>query len=387
MSPQTHAADQAVSPPAALHTVACPAKATRGRIWIDLDNSPHVPFFAPIIEELRNRNYQILLTARDCFQVRELADLFHLNYKVIGRHFGRNTIWKLGGLALRALQLIPVVLRERPALALSCCSRAQLIVSSLLRIPSLLIGDYEFATPWVLLRPTWHMTPDVIPTTAISFCDPERILKYPGIKEDVYVPRFVPDPSIRSQLGLREEEIVVTLRPPASEAHYHNPESDELFEAVITLLSDKPDVRLVVLPRNDKQAGSIRCRWPYLFATSKMLTPAQAVNGLNLIWHSDLVISAGGTMNREAAALGVPVYSIFRGHIGAVDRYLSNQGRLALLESVHDVRTKIALVRNDRQAARRTGNPLALSSIVSQIVGMMESPGHKGYKVATSPAA
>src|SRR5213594_2434557 len=122
----------------------CPAARAKGKIWIDLDNSPHVPFFAPIIEELQKRNYSIMVTARDCFQVRELADLFQLNHKLIGRHSGKSKIHKVAGLCLRALQLIPTVLKEKPDLAVSHCSRSQLIASVCLRIPSLQMGDYEF---------------------------------------------------------------------------------------------------------------------------------------------------------------------------------------------------------------------------------------------------
>src|SRR5262249_14089051 len=299
-----------------------------GKIWIDMDNSPHVPFFVPIVEALEKRGYSILLTARDCFQVRELADLFHLKYTLIGRHSGKNTIRKAAGLGVRALQLVSTALKEKPDLAVSVCSRSQLIVARCLGIPSLFIGDYEFAAGWwAFVRPTWVMCPEVIPKAAMRY-PPDRILHYPGIKEDVYVPRFVPDAHIRAQLGLGEEDVVVTLRPPAGEAHYHNPLSDRLFAAAIAFLSEKPEVKLVALPRNEQQAISVRRSRPDLCRIGKIRIPEQVVDGLNLIWFSDLVISGGGTMNREAAALGVPVYSVFRGRIGAVDRYLSRTGRL-----------------------------------------------------------
>src|SRR6266403_5431110 len=173
-----------------LTTVSAPAKTekhaakrTKGKIWIDLDNTPHVPFFAPIIEELQKCNYSVMITARDCFQVRELADLFHLNYKLIGHHSGKSKIRKVAGLFFRALQLLPTILREKPDIAVSHCSRAQMIVSASLGIPSLQMGDYEFATPWVFVRPTWSMCPAVIPDEVVPGC-PKRILKYPGIKED-----------------------------------------------------------------------------------------------------------------------------------------------------------------------------------------------------------
>jgi uncharacterized protein len=340
------------------------------RIWIDLDNSPHVPFFAPIIEELQKRNYSVMVTARDCFQVRELAELRQLKYKLVGRHSGKNKVRKVVGLIFRALELLPSVIRAKPQLAISVCSRSQLILSTLLRIPTLMMGDYEFSTGWALIHPTWLMCPEVIPNEAVAL-DPNQILKYPGIKEDIYVPRFVPTPGIRYQLGLKEDDIVVVLRPPANEAHYHNPQSDVLFGAAVDFLSTKPEVKTIVLPRNEHQAIGMKTRWPDLFSTGKMRIPEHVVDGLNLIWYSDLVISGGGTMNREAAALGVPVYSIFRGKIGAVDQYLSRKGRLVLLESGEDLRTKIRLVRRDRPAALRDKNAAAINSVMEQIIGIL----------------
>jgi predicted glycosyltransferase len=341
------------------------------KIWIDLDNSPHVPFFVPIIEDLGRRGYSVLVTARDCFQVCDLADLLGLQYKRIGRHHGKVRILKLAGLCVRALQLAPTVLKEKPVLALSHGSRAQLLLSGVLRLPSIVIMDYEFVGGLMSLRPSWIMVPETIPDAAVKI-DNGRILKYPGIKEDVYASRFRHDASLKSELGLRESQIVVTVRPPANEAHYHCHESDVLFHAVIESLSHHRDTKVILLPRNQRQEVSARKTWPGLFAAGKITVPAHAVDGLNLIWHSDLVISGGGTMNREAAALGVPVYSIFRGKIGAVDRYLANAGRLVLVESVDDVRTKIALVRRHRSGASGIGNSGALKKIVDNIVAAVE---------------
>jgi predicted glycosyltransferase len=93
--------------------------------------------------------------------------------------------------------------------------------------------------------------------------------------------------------------------------------------------------------------------------------PDKVLNGLDLIWHSDLVISGGGTMNREAAAMGVPVYSIFRGKLGAVDRYLSETGRLSLIQSRADVSAKIKVAKRQQRASPEPSP--ALSEIVATI--------------------
>ena len=351
------------------------------KIWIDLDNSPHVPFFAPILHELERRGYTVLLTARDCFQVYGLADLFHFNYIPVGHHYGKHKLLKVLGTGIRALQLLPIAWRQRPDVAVSHGSRSQLVASVMAGIPSLIILDYEFAKFLPLLNPKWVMIPDVIPDTAVT-CD-SKVLKYPGIKEDVYVPTFRPDAALKSQLGL-DGRIVVTVRPPANEAHYHNPESDKLLAVTMDVLSRNTDTQVVLLPRNERQATALRNVWPALFTSKKVIIPERVIDGLNLIWHSDLVISGGGTMNREAAAMGVPVYSIFRGTIGAVDRYLERSGRLVLLESADDVRTKLIVKKRDRPVHNDMAARSTLDSIVNQIAALTDSKcsGLEKVKVA-----
>lgn len=341
------------------------------KIWIDLDNTPHVPFFVPIIEELERRGFPVMVTARDCFQVCGLADLLRLPYRPIGQHYGKNTLMKLLGLGIRATQMVPLALREKPALAISHGSRSQLITSRLLGIPSVIIGDYEFSKIFAVIRPQCLIVPQVIPSDALqSFRT--KILQYPGIKEDVYAHRFLPDSALARELELDPAKLTVTIRPPATEAHYHVPESDQLFEAVLDFLGEHPEVKIVLVPRNQHQAEAVRGLRPRLFDSGQAIIPKRVVDGLNLIWHSDLVISGGGTMNREAAALGVPVYSIFRGKIGAVDRYLASQGRLTLIEGPEQVRTKLQLLRRVRPTGPPPNGQGALEAIVAYIVRIAE---------------
>jgi hypothetical protein len=341
------------------------------KIWIDLDNTPHVPFFVPIMEELRRRGYSVVLSARDCFQVCGLADLFRLPYRRVGRHYGKNKVMKAYGMIYRSLQLLPMILREKPDLALSHGSRSQVIAAKVARIPSLAIFDYEFGKRLPGVRATKTMAPELVAAATFDRHG-GTMLKYPGIKEDVYVPTFQPDPGILGELGLSETDIIVTLRPPADEAHYHNPESEVLLAAVIDLLSRAAGAKVVLVPRNERQGAAIQATWPSLFAEGRIRIPSRAVDGLNLMWHSDLVISGGGTMNREAAALGVPVYSIFRGRIGAVDRHLADTGRLVLLQSAEEVRAKLKIMHRDRAVQPQSGGKSALTSIVDQISEIVE---------------
>ena len=230
-----------------------------------------------------------------------------------------------------------------------------------------MITDYEHAqTPWPV-RPGWEIVPTALAGETLHCRSTERISTYDGIKEDVYAHDFRPDHGIVTDLGL-SDAIVVTVRPPADEAHYHAPESDTLFENVMNRLCGSPGVKVVLVPRNLSQHANLRRKWPHWFDNANVVVPVGPLDGLNLLWHSDLVVSGGGTMNREGAALGIPVYSIFRGRIGAVDRQLQREGRLVLIESVDDITTKLSLRRRDKDAGRsRPSSTAVLTQIVDSI--------------------
>jgi predicted glycosyltransferase len=344
------------------------------KIWIDLDNSPHVPFFLPIIEEIERRGHEVFLTARNSYQVCDLLNLHGVSARVIGDHWGKNRTLKVIGTCVRTIQLMPLLIKEKPDLAVSHGSRAQLLASFALGIPKVVILDYEFTAGLGPIHADWIFTPDLIPDSP-KIVARNSVAKYPGLKEDVYVTRLKPDPSVRTQLGLKDTDLVVIVRPPATEAHYHNPESEMLFDATLDFLMRRPEVRVVLLPRNEKQAQILRRSWDQWIKKNKIVIPEQAVDGINLIWASDLVISGGGTMNREAAALGVPVYSIFRGRIGAVDRYLADSGRMTLLETVEEVRTNIVLRKRVKAALGSDSRSAACRFLSEGIISIAERQG------------
>jgi uncharacterized protein len=341
------------------------------KIWIDLDNSPHVPLFKPIIDELKRRGYSVLVTVRDNAQTCGLADLFALEYKKIGHFYGKRFILKFAGLVIRSMELMPTVLKEKPQLALSHGSRSQHLLALMLRIPTIIMMDYEHVTMLPFSDLTRILTPEAIPRKNIKV-NPDHIIHYPGIKEDVYIPAFEPDGKITEELGLKEDDIVVTMRPPATEAHYHNPESETIFNGAVDFLGVQPKVRMVILPRNDKQTVVIRDRWSALCAAGKIIIPDHVIDGLNMLWYSDLAISGGGTMNREAAALGVPVYSVFKGKIGAVDRYLSSAGRLTLITNPEELERNIVVAKRNRPPKPEHLNRAVLKAIVDGIVDFVE---------------
>ncbi len=341
------------------------------KIWIDLDNTPHVPFFIPIIRELERRGHQVVLTARDAFQVCDLAEEKGLSFRRIGRHYGKNPVLKISGLVIRSFQLLPFFVRHRPGLALSHGARSMNLLSNLMGVPTVLIADYEHARTAPFTHPRWTIVPDALSPEGLP-STVSRVRYYRGIKEDVYVPDFRPDARLRRELGLQEHDMIVTVRPPADEAHYYNPESDVLFHELMTRALRTPGVRVVLLPRNHQQEQIFRTKFPEWFEDGRTVIPARAIDGLDLLWISDFVVSGGGTMNREAAALGVPVYSIFRGKTGAVDLMLEKQGRLTMIRDKDEVWSKIPFIRREKNTLPDHEPRAALQDIIDHIEAIIQ---------------
>ena len=344
------------------------------KIWIDLDNTPHVPFFVPIIRELTKRGHDVVLTARDAYQVCELADKKKLQYTKIGRHFGKKKIKKLFGLLRRSSQLTPFYLHERPGIALAHGSRSQFLVGNMFRIPTVLVMDYEHTGHFRPSRPRWRIVPEAL-SQEQAYMKTRRVRFYRGIKEDVYAPELDPDSSLLDDLGLHRDDLIITVRPPADEAHYHRHESDELLVELMSRICQTQEIRAVLLPRNSGQELALRAGHPEWFVNDKTIVPPRIVDGLNLLWFSDLAVSGGGTMNREAAALGIPVYSIFKGKIGAVDRLLEQKGQLTVIHDTEDVWNKIRFIRRDKDRLPNRHPREALGDIVNHIEEIIRIEG------------
>ena len=305
------------------------------RIWIDLANSPHVPFFRPLANEFTRRGHEVTVTARQFAETVPLAKAAGFAPEVIGAHGGAKLAGKAGNLVGRGLELARWARGRKIDLAVSHNSYSQILAARALSLRCVTLMDYEHqpANHLAFRLASRVIVPRDFPAAALKrFGAPGAKLKrFDGIKEDVYLANFTPTRNFATQLselGVNADDILVIARPPASEALYHRFEN-ELFDRLIDRLVETPSVKLVLLPRNDLQRQYYR--------RDKIIIPAHPLDGANLIAHSDLVVSAGGTMNREAAALGVPAASIYMGEWAAVDQQLVNEGRLQRIATEADV--------------------------------------------------
>lgn len=308
------------------------------RIWIDLANSPHVPFFRPLVKEFQQRGHDVEVTARDFAETVELAQAAGFTLEVISGHGGRELAGKAGNLVRRAWALRAWALSRAFDLAVSHNSYSQILAARALSLKSVTLMDYEH-------QPANHLAfrfaariivPRAFPESSLTRygAHAARVKRYNGTKEDVYLADFKPDPGFEDQLralGIRRDDVLVVVRPPARDALYHRFEN-ELFDELLERLSEHPLTKVILLPRNDSQRARYGER-----ASAKLILPEHAIDGPNLIASSDLVISAGGTMNREAAALGVPAATIYAGEWAAIDEELVREGRLRRIITLEDL--------------------------------------------------
>lgn len=307
------------------------------RVWIDLENTPHVPFFLPIIRYLESEGHDVYITVRDYGYTKDLATESKMVFTVIGSHLGKNKLLKVLGLIFRVLRLLYWSIWKKFDIAISHGSRGLVLTSALIRVPSVTIYDYEFVSSGIFNSLSSKiLLPDLIPDEVVVDRESvgRKIVKYPGLKEELYLSEFTPDECLLEELGVDNSKIVVLLRPPATTAHYHNPVSEQVFEEVVGKISLDHDVVGIVAPRTQEQAEALKMS---LHENDGFYVLEKPVNGLNLIWNSDLIVGGGGTMNREAVVLGVPVYSIFTGKKGSIDNALEKDGKLRWIRNVEDI--------------------------------------------------
>jgi predicted glycosyltransferase len=306
------------------------------RVWIDLTNSPHVPIFAPLVRRMQARGYSVSVTARAFAQTLSLLELHGIEHTVVGHHGGGSRIGKARAASDRVAAMIRFGRRGRFDVALAHGSTDLPMACRVLRVPNTTMFDYEYARLQHGLNcrlANRVLMPDAIPADRVAGygARPPKLVTYPGLKEEYYLADFEPDPQVPRMLGLDGRRIGLVLRPPADVALYHRFENP-LFDGLLELLDGRDDIAGVVLPRTPEQAQRIRA-----MGLRSLTVPDGAVDGQSLVAGADLVISAGGTMNREAVVLGTPVYTTFAGRLGGVDERLIAEGRLRPLDRLEDL--------------------------------------------------
>jgi len=335
------------------------------RIWVDCTAAAHPLVMKPIVERLEGRGHEIFITTRDYGQTLGVLDRLGMPYEPVCSHGGASSLRKATMLAGRSTALLGPIRRWRPDLALAHGSVDLAFVSALHRIPAVQMQDYEYAhrqRAIAFLPARRVLMPESIPVKRLRWIGVRRsrLFRFPGLKEDYYLAGFKPAPAILDELRLDREKVLVVLRPPPENSEYHVP--NELYGRTIRYLAGRDEVQAVVIPRTDEQGAEVRA-----LAAANLVVPARAIDAQSLIAFADLVVSAGGTMNREAVALGTPVYTTFASRMGGVDEALIREGRLCKLVDPSELPLR------KRGAPARVVNPRDPDLLVDAILGAVET--------------
>lgn len=322
--------------------------------------SAHVLVFRPLIRLLRERDDEVEITARDYAQTLQLLELHGLDATVIGRHGGRSRLGKARSLTSRLRALRKWARPREFDIALAHGSHELTMTARRLGVPSATTHDYEFATLQHQLgmrAATKVVVPESIPEDRLARFGvrPPKLLCYPGLKEEYYLSDFEPDAAVLDRLGVDRDRVLAVLRPPPDVSLYHR-HSNPLFPQTLDFLGRLENVHAVVLPRTDEQREYVRA-----LDLPSVILPERAVDAQSLIALADVVVSAGGTMNREAAALDVPVYTTYGGRLGGVDEDLIREGRLKPLT---DPRALELRKRDKRSGGRVRRDPAVLLDLL-----------------------
>ena len=301
------------------------------RIWVDLTNSPHVLVMRPVVRALEADGHEVEVTARDFAQTLELCDRLGVAHTPVGRHRGGRAASKALGLVSRSSALVRWARGRKFDAALGHGSNDVTVAAKFLRVPSATAFDYEWATVQhnVNCRLARNVVvPDAIPAERLDrYGARGKVRQYAGLKEEYYLADFEPSEAVLDELRLDRSQPIAVVRTPPDVSLYHRFENP-LFKQVLERLRDQ--AQTVVLPRTAEQRDEVA-------GAGGFVVPERAVDAQSLVWHADLVVSAGGTMNREAVALGTPVFTTFEGRLGAVDELLLSDGRLRKLSDAGDV--------------------------------------------------
>jgi len=299
------------------------------RAWVDFTNTAHVPVLRPLVELLEEDGHEVELTARPLSHTLELLDDWGHPYRVIGQHGGARRARKVLTTAARLRGMLRFGRGRRFDFALAHASVDLPPAARLLGIPNTTMFDYEWATAQhnVVCRLADRvLVPEAIPPERLERygARPPKLVRFEGLKEEYYLSDWEPDPRALKALRLDRRRVICVVRTAPSYALYLGGSENQLLTGVLRRLA-VDDAQTVVLARTDEQRRAVQA------VSDRFVVPNRAVDGSSLVAFADVLVSAGGTMNREAAVLGTPVWSIFEGRLGGVDERLVGEGRLRLL--------------------------------------------------------
>lgn len=347
-------------------------------IWFDLDNSPHVPIFRPIFEELRSKGIEFIVTARDYAQTKDLLNMWGIEHTLIGEHGGKSKAGKILNLIKRAGQLSKFIKGRKITAAVSHGSRTQVLAARISGIPSYIFLDYEYTENKIFnIFGTKILVPDLIPDDRLKTAGFNRakLSRYPGFKEYIYLDGFKPEAGFRNRIGIAEEKILIVVRPPAVLGNYHNEEGEILFRHAVEYFSANKSTHTLIISRTNEDKQIIKD----ISSRNNISLLSKPVDGLQLLYTADITLSGGGTMNRESALLGTPTYSIFKGSRPYLDEHLESAGKLNFINNQKDIEN----ICIEKKIQNSYNYSFTTKSEIVKIISLLSHKKHRRFREST----
>jgi len=286
------------------------------RIWIDIKNTHEPLFFKSIISVFDDHDF--IFTARDYIEVTKLLDKYNYDYIKIGRHHGKKLIMKLYGLLSREFELL--LRTHKFDVSLSHGSAHAVHVAFMKHKKSIHIYDNDLPTlssRLALPFLNYLIIPESIdPYKFKRFSKKVKIFTFDGIKEDIYIADYEPDPDFLKEFPFKN---FIGVRPEALKAEYVPKDAKSIVPDLLQEL-DKSGINILYLPRYEEdKAWAKSCENIYV--------PPEPLNGLDVCYYSQAVLTGSGTFAREAATMGTPAVSFYPGkELLSVDRDMISKG-------------------------------------------------------------
>jgi hypothetical protein len=287
-------------------------------LWFDFTNPPHVNFYLPLIRHFEQKGYSTFLTARDFVETSKLLEINKLQYQLIGKHGGGNKISKVFQLFRRDL-LLALAVRNFD-ISFSSNYDAPLI-SWLKKKPALVFDDNDISPNWLYSNfARYVVSPAAMDKEAMYKMGiaGEKLITYNGYKENIYIADYIPDPGFLSGLPFRD---FVVVRPENMQASYVSKGAVSIVPVLVEKLN-RQGINVLYMPRYPGDRSLVS---PH----DRLFIAGTALNGLDVCYHSNAVLTGAGTFSREAAAMGVPAVSFYAGNeFLGVDRQLFADGKV-----------------------------------------------------------
>lgn len=303
------------------------------KIWIDIQLPPGTQFFRPFISEFSEYG-EICVTARDCAETVGLLENFGIKHYVVGSEKSTISMVKVLNTIKRSLNLYQKVKNFDVCFALG--NLHSIYVSKMKGKLCINFMDNELGLKGISERrsafdfgvvksQTWLadaiIVPSVFPLEGLvaDGMKRERIFTFNGLKEDVYLADYKPNSSILAEIPF---DNYIVIRPESSAIYKENVPS--LIPKLTKRLVSE-EFNIIYLPRNMKDVEMVQ----NLRASGRIFIPERPLNGLDLCYFSQAVLSGSGTITREAVCMGKKAVSFFPGkNFLAVDLSLIRERRL-----------------------------------------------------------